>query len=282
MKNVNKKNMSDCQFFRQVSGLKVALTLVLSLSLSAGLLAQELSLKALDPYSKIQTRLPSNFVPNDDIEPTPFFENKLWIEKAFVADNAGGLNSMKSQIQNWQDTEEYAKYWNVKSTGLYNTPESDARKKMISSGFLKYADKRLAGEMKDAEEGSAMASVSKAHKALRPSAEVGMSQNIKFKFRARAIQGEGKVIVENPWLEYETKYKVFNNDLSSSAGKSFKTIGFRASADYQVTQKNWATNFDQKITETLSARVTSNQSSKNMAFSSESDRIVQLLYSQGW
>jgi len=277
MNSVNKKHTNGRQVFKQLLNSTLLIMAIMSFAS-----AQELTLSALDPYAKAPVRHPSNFVPADDIEPTPYFENKLWVEKAFVADNEGVLNGMKSQIQSWQDTEEYAKNWNVYSTGLYNTPESESRKKMLSSGFLKYADKRLAGEMKDAEEGSTMATMSKAHQALRPQANVGVSQNVKIKFRAKALQGEGKVIVENPWLEYETKYKVFNNNLSTSAGKSFKTIGFRASADYQVTDKNWAANFDQKLTEKWSTRLTSAQTNKEMAFSSESNRIIQLLFSQGW
>lgn len=284
MKKSNKNYTSTCQFFKQVSALKLSLLLSLSLGLLPSLQAEEqrFSLEALNPYSKIQARRPSNFIPSDDVQPAPFFENKIWVERAFAADNEGVLNSLKGNVRQWQDTEEYAKYWNLQTTGLYNTPDREVRQKMLEKTMLKYADKRLTGEMKDAEEGTPMASVNKAQKALRPQADVGLSQNVKFKFRAKALQGEGKIRVENPWFDYETRYKVFENNLATSASKNFKTIGFKASADYSVTDKNWATNFDQKITEEVTARVSSVQSNSEMAFSSDSDRVLQLLYSKGW
>ncbi len=282
MENNNKKYMIRCQIIKQLSVFKQLAFVSLSLLFSTVSFAQHLSLEALNPYSKIQTRVPSNFVPSDDVQPAPFIENKLWVDKVFVQDNEGLLANMRGNVRSWQDTEEYAKYWNLESTGLYNTPEEEARKKMFEKTLLKYADKRLTGEMKDAEEGSPMASVNKAQRALRPQAEVGVSPNIKFKFKARALQGEGKVIVENPYFDYETRYKVFTNNLYSSASKNFKTIGFRTGADVAVTEKNWTAFFDQKITEEVSARVTSSQSPNQVMFSSDSDSVFQLMYSKGW
>ena len=282
MKTNNKNYMISCQIFKQLSVFKQLAFVSLSLAFSTVAMAQHLSLEALNPYSKIQNRQPSNFVPSDDVQQAPFFENKLWVEKAFAQDNEGVLAGMRGNIQSWQDTEEYAKYWNLQTIGLYNTPESDVRKKMFEKTMLKYADKRLTGEMKDAEEGSPMASVNKAQRALRPQSEVGVSQNVKFKFKARVLQGEGKVIVENPWIDYETRYKVFGNGLYTSASKNFKTIGFKTGADIAVKDKNWTAFFDQKITEEVSARVTSSQASNQMMFDSASDSVFQLMYSKGW
>jgi hypothetical protein len=223
-------------------------------------------------------RAPAHFVPNDDVEPQPIVQNHIWLQDVFVKDDEGHLDATRNQIAEWSEKEEYAKNWNVKSTGLYNTPEEKEKKSYFNRQMLKYADKRLAGEVKNSEEGSVMQSVGQAQKALAPSAQVGISKNVKVKFRARVLQGKASMAIENPYLDHETEVKT-SGSVNMKTEKNLKSIGLLAGVDYAVTEKTWTARFDKTITERISARVSSSQTDKSMAFSADSDRIVQVMYS---
>jgi len=223
-------------------------------------------------------RSPAHFVPNDDVDPQPIVENRLWLQDVFVKDDEGHLDATKNQIAEWQEKEEYAQNWNVQSTGLYNTPEEKEKKAYFNRQMLKYADKRLAGEVKNSEKGSVMQSVGQAQKALAPTTEVGITQNIKVKFRARVLQGKAMMKIENPYVDSETEVKA-SGAVHTKVEKNLKSIGLIAGVDYAVTEKTWTARFDKTLTERISARVSSVQTDKTMAFSANSDRIVQLMYS---
>ena len=83
-------------------------------------------------------RAPANFIPDDDIEITPF-EQTLWIENAMQEDDAGVLRSMKNEVMKWQEKREYAHNWNLESTGLYFYPEQAEQTRFIEKNMLKYA-----------------------------------------------------------------------------------------------------------------------------------------------
>lgn len=292
MKTLNKIHLSSSKnrlLFRhlftqlQFNAIKASCisTLLLFLPLTMALADPVLQLKQLDPFFQTQTRNPANFIPNDDVDAMPFVKNKPWIENFIAPDNEGVLVGMTAQLKNWQDIEEYRDAWNLKSTGLYNTPTSQSRISMVQSNILRYADKRLAGEVKNAEEGSTLAAVGKAQQALRPQAEMG-NETFKLKFKAKVLQGESRLVFINPWLEQETQYKIFQNTLSTSIGKDFKTIGIKTNAQYQMTEKRWVASVDKQITEAIKANISSAQADKNMAFSSNSDKTFQFIYSRGW
>jgi hypothetical protein len=223
-------------------------------------------------------RAPAHFVPNDDVDPQPIVENRLWLQDIFTKDDEGHLDATRNQISEWKNTEEYAQNWNVKSTGLYNTPDEKEKKSYFNRQILKYADKRLAGEVKNSEEGSVLQTVGQAQKALAPSTQVGVSQNVKIKFRARVLQGKAMMTIENPYIDHETEVRA-SGSVNMKTEKNLKSIGLLAGVDYAVTEKTWTARFDKKITERISARISSIQTDKTMAFSADSDRIVQVMYS---
>lgn len=265
------KNFTACLKFRHL--ILVALTLISSITMAG----ERLTLAELRVEKGMARRGPANFIPDEEVESVYHIQNELWVDQIFQEDNEGVLRSVRETVDHWDSKEEYAKNWNLKSTGLYETPDDKSRMNYFQKNVLKYLDKRLAGEMKDAEAGSTMAKVGQVHKALRPSSEVGVSETVKVKFKARVLQGNASMTVVNPYVDYVTTAEM-DGTVRMNLSKEIKPIRARTGVDYTVTARTWVIYVDKKITDTISAKLSSAQSDQAMAMSSESDRTVSLHY----
>ncbi|OFZ24323.1 MAG: hypothetical protein A2381_04825 [Bdellovibrionales bacterium RIFOXYB1_FULL_37_110] len=221
-------------------------------------------------------RAPANFIPDDDIEITPF-EQTLWIENAMQEDDAGVLRSMKNEVMKWQEKREYAHNWNLESTGLYFYPEQAEQTRFIEKNMLKYFDKRLSGEVKKAEEGSTLAKVGKAHQALKPSAEVGVFSKVKIKFKAQILLRQARVHLENPWVQYYF-FANSDGDLRMHMKKDFSSFETYANLDYDIDDKYWEASVSKKLYNNIYGTILSHQTPKQMMFSHESDKIIKINY----
>jgi hypothetical protein len=179
-----------------------------------------------------------------------FFTN----ENIFAEDDAGVMKDMKASLHGWEATEEYARIWGLEDTGLYKTPTTSQKGKYISKKMLRYADKRLSGEMKRADEGSTLHKVSKVEKNLRPNASVNVSKNFSFKFKARVLQGKAVMEVKNPWIECNATVSA-NGRMRVITRKEFKAVGLASGAEYSVNDSQFLTYVDQQMTDNIKARV---------------------------
>jgi len=233
--------------------------------------------KAFNPNHRIQERGPQSHMPDVDYTPTPE-RITYWYEHILVEDSAGVLVSMRKDFDRWDETEEYVRNWNLESTGLYSIVSHETRKNYFNKRILKYVDKRISGEVKKAEKGSALASVGRAQKALKPNTKVNISKNIKIKFKARVLQGMAIMKVVNPYVDYRATYS-FSDGVNMNMKKEFKSMRAVASVDYKPEDKHYVTNFDKTLTNTVSARISSSQSHDAPIFSTDSDSRFQLMYS---
>ena len=179
-----------------------------------------------------------------------FFTN----DNMFAEDDAGVMKDMKTNLSNWEKTEEYARVWDLQRTGLYVTPTSSEKGKYISKRLLRYADKRLSGEMKKADEGSTLHKVSRVEKNLRPNASVNMSKNFGLKFKARVLQGKAIVEVRNPWIDCNATVSA-NGKAKLITKKEFKELGLASGAEYSLNDDQFLTYIDQQLTDNIKARV---------------------------
>lgn len=234
-------------------------------------------LSKFNPKYKIQNRGPQSFSPDVDYTPKPEARD-VWYQYILVEDDAGVLRSIKNDLEKWEQEEEYVKNWDLESTGLYTIVSQERKKNYLGKRILKYVDKRISGEVKKAEEGSTLAAVGKAQKALKPSTKVSVSENIKLKFKARVLQGMAILKIDNPYVDYNTTYS-FSDGLRMKMKKEFKSIRSVASVDYNPEDKVYTAQFDKGITNTISARVSSYQDHGTGIFAEESDSTIQLRYS---
>jgi hypothetical protein len=226
---------------------------------------------------RMAARGPASTIPRDDLEAVPP-QDQIWLNSVFVEDNAGVMNNIRNQLHTWQKMEEYRQNWDVESTGLYETPDDGRKKAWFNRMLLRYADKRLSGEMKNAAQGSTLRRVSNVQKALKPDTEATISRNIKLKFKARVLQLEGRMTVVNPWVESETTFNA-QGEIHTRVAKNIKTLGIRTEVFYQVHDGNYQAVISKPLSQKVTAVLSSSQSDNQVAFADLDRNTVQLIYS---
>ncbi len=225
------------------------------------------------------SRGPGSYAPSDDLSPIPLkresFASRIWVE-----DSAGILKSMQRDFERWEMVDEYARNYNLESTGLYSTPDSKARGRYVKKKIVKYLDRRLAGEMKKAEKGSALHRAKKFQQALRPTTEARVSKRVRIKFKARLLEGRAIARIENPWVKTEVSSKV-GGGTQVRAIRKIETFDLNSSINYQIDQGQWEVALDRSLSPDLRARVSSGQSEREMAFGPLSDQKAELMFYRG-
>ncbi|MBC7711756.1 MAG: hypothetical protein H7177_00355 [Rhizobacter sp.] len=236
------KNLHRCLTFRQT-----ALVTLTCLSISFSLSAEGIA------NTKSISRKPAAV--EEEVLTVPLANDSIFTnEKIFAEDDAGVMKDMKANFNGWQATEDYAKKWGLQSTGLFNTPTTLQKTQYLRSKILRYADKRLSGEMRNAPEGTALHSMKTAETALRPNTNVNISKNFGFKFKLRVLQGKVIMDVKNPWIECNATINA-KGKARIEARKEFKDIGLASGAEYVVNDAQVLTYIDQQVTDNVKARV---------------------------
>lgn len=229
---------------------------------------------------KSPSRAPANFIPDDQIEPLPL-EQRLWIQEILVEDDAGVLNTTRSNFLHWQEKEEYVRRWNVEPTGDLATPSAEWKRGYLMKQLLKYADKRLSGEIKQAEEGSTFHTVGRVEQALRPDAEAQISKLVSLKLRARVLQGKAILLVNNPWINAHADVKL-DGAINVHMDKKIEQLGVHAAVDYDVKNGIYVARLERPLTNEITARFSASQSIDKAPLKSESDSRIELSYSRGF
>jgi hypothetical protein len=183
-------------------------------------------------------------------------EQKVMVQSLFAEDDAGVMKGMRDSLNSWQEVEDFSQKWDLGSTHLYNTPTAQVKTKFIMKNLLRYADKRIAGEVRDAEEGSAFHAVGKVEKSLRPNIAVPVSKYISLKFKARVLQGKAIMDVRNPWIECNATVGA-NGKAKILTKKDFNQLGTSTGVEYNLNESQWVAFVDQEITTNIKARMSS-------------------------
>lgn len=234
----------------------------------------DINLRLLNPNAKIKDRSISNYAIDDSIEPKPH-DNRSWLMEVFVEDDKGVLKSIKSEIKSWGDKEMYSSIWNLDSTKLYETPSRRGREKFLKKRLLKYTDKRLSGELKQAERGTSLYRARQVQKALKPNTTANLSKNVRLRFKARVLEGKIFMVLENPYLDYRANVNL-RGEMEMTAKKELKHLRAEAKTQYNFDDKRWLTLMDRVIVRELKARVASEHRAREPS-GKQYDQSLQLL-----
>ncbi len=221
-------------------------------------------------------RGPASTVPNDDIQPAPAAQ-EIWLNNVWVEDSAGVMNQMKNEFAAWERMEEYRRQWDIESTGQYDTPDRSDKQKWFNKMLLRYADKRITGELKNAEVGSTLQKVRSVKQALRPNSTASISQNIKLKFRAKIMKMRAYMRVENPWVNSETEFTI-NGRVFSRFHKRFEDLGVDTKLEYRLHNNDFTASVSKPLGNNITAVVSSTQPVSKGGTANAADSIFQLQY----
>lgn len=267
----------------KMAGLLTLLsTIVTAGSVQARSIDTKVTLKSLNP----DYRAPSSTVPADQTIVVPV-RPRHWMEDLTVEDDKGVMQGMREQINEWDNHIEYARKWSLESTGLYEettyTEEEryEQRSKFVRQQGLKYIDKRLSGEIKEAEEGTTLARVGKVQKALKPAGKVDIAPNYRLRVQAKLLQTRAVLKLENPFLdetEADVKMSSGRQRIDVNLAKKFATIGIDTRIHYIVHEDKWVASIVKPITNEISTSIESHQSDNTMMFSKNADSRFVVSY----
>jgi hypothetical protein len=223
---------------------------------------------------KSRGRGPASTVPGDDIQPEPVYQ-KIWLSKVWVEDSAGVMKRMKNEFSNWREIEEYRNNWDIESTGLYDTPDMGRKKNHFNKMLLKYVDKRVSGEVKNASKGSALQKVRSVKQALKPNTSASISKNIKLKFRAKILRMRAYMNVVNPWVKAETEVHLTKGQVFSRLQKRFSDLGIDTRFEYRMHNNDFTASVSKPLGNNITAVVSNTQKISNR---NDADSIFQLQY----
>lgn len=226
------------------------------------------------------SRGPANFVPDDQIEPLPL-EQRLWIQDILIDDDAGVLEAVRNNFQVWEEREEYVRRWNVAAVGPLVTPTQQEKKAYLMRQLLRYADKRISGEIKRSDEGSTFHSIGQVEKALSPKVEAQLSSKIKVKVRAKVLRGQINVLINNPWVDNNISVRL-NGAINVHMEKNLEQLGVRTTLDYDFNNGIYVARIEKPLTNEIAARFSATQDTGVAPFTSDSDSRIELTYNRGF
>ncbi|MFZ4712662.1 MAG: hypothetical protein ACOYL6_03015 [Bacteriovoracaceae bacterium] len=262
MKTRTSHYQASCKIFRQ---------LVRSLNTWAVLCA----LGTIPLSLEAGSRDVASFVSQDEVIVVPR-QNESWYEANMIDDDQGIMNAMRVDIRRWQEQQQYMDLWNLHNTGIFPETESSDLTKRVSRDMLRYADKRLSGEVKKADKKSNLYKVGQAQRGLSPTTSVNFMEGYAVKVQARALQGKTTFVFKNP---YTNTYL----DVTLGGRREFVTERwfynlFRTAINFRIDQSMYFTTFDYLITPSITVTLVSQQSTDSSPFSGASDKRVQLNY----
>ncbi len=222
------------------------------------------------------SRKPANFVQDEEQSAIPVAQ-ELWINSTFKEDNEGVLASMRNDVKSWEERETFVKSWNLRATGLYSVTSEEEREASIKKRFLKYADKRLSGELKGADKDSTLGQVATVQKALKPSSTLAVSEDYKVKFQAKVLQGQATVRLINPYFEYDTNFSL-SGSVNMHVGKEIKEMGVRTDLNLDIGASRYVASVDKDLGNNFAARASTSQATDESVTSSAADKKIELMY----
>lgn len=221
-------------------------------------------------------RGPANFLPSESVRPTLYSQPGIY-HYLTLEDDKGVLVEMRNQMNAWNEEEEYLKQWNLEGFADRNIVTTEEKKKYINRYIIKYLDKRLSGEIKRAEEGSVFHRVGQMEQALKPNATVNVSETFKLKIKAKVLEAEASMILDNPYFELESHF-LLDGTITVNANKNFDNLGLRFYTNVAVNSFSYSTSIEKTLPYNVLAKLSSDQSLNEVAFTGDTNKTLSFNY----
>jgi hypothetical protein len=187
-------------------------------------------------------------------EPLPAVEgsSRSWIQAINEDDNRGTLSAMRESVDKWNFIDEIADNHDLPIEVRGDIKE---RRKYVTSNMLKFFERKVSEEGRNPEGSEAFVAMAKINSGLKPSSTLGFSDTFKLRFKGMLLQGNGTMLVVNPYMNFSLKM-----DLSKGAfvegSKHFEEIGVNSTLNYSLKQQLATFKVERNIAQGLNAGVT--------------------------
>lgn len=222
----------------------------------------------------------ANFVPREDVQAVLLRPKGLY-HNITMEDDRGILRGMKDQFAQWNEQQAYVEKWNLEGFANYNVVDTNEKKAYLNRMIIKYLDKRISGEIKKADEGTTLHRIGQVQQALKPSATVEISSGVKARFKARILEGEATLSLENPWLDARSEFNK-DGEVKVIFDKNYEEYGISYSTNYFPLENNYVTTISKKITAELVANLSTAQTDSQMMFSDAANKTLSFNYNKSF
>lgn len=238
-------------------------------------------------WAQALKRAPANYTPNDDIEVKPIDNEVSLYTKYVERDNSNDVVTVRNQLKVWNDNQTFADQYGMDSSGAgqYYVPTSQEKWKYFNDRYLKYVRRQTEQPIKEmpkvwyeeyrvsnevdtidemekrfkATQGKATTSSGEKLPEALQAKEVSVWKKTRFIFQPRVDQGLVLAGLKNDSI-YARAWVGVNGRTEINVEHSIDSIGFRSMVNYYANTKTYFTSFDQKITDNIYARLTSDKS----------------------
>ncbi len=226
--------------------------------------------------SVMADRRPANFIPSDDIESKPA-ENRIWLQNVFIDGKHGVLKNIRYNINTWQRRDSYRSSWGMENTGLYRSPSRGFQFRFLTKQTLRYLDKRVSGEIREAKEGSTFHNIGHVHRVFKSNSTKSLGRHVSLKFRVRVLQGKVYMLLKNPYVESNTTIYV-NGRVGTYVARDISSLGVKTKLEHILNSGKTTFSLDRPLYDNFTARFSSIYGDDTLSNESSTNRRVELMY----
>lgn len=265
-----------------------------------------LSVYALAWGQSSPERKPASYIPDDDVIVKPI-DNELSFYQQYVAsDNSQDVIQSRNQLKIWNDNQIFADQYGMDSTltgSSFFVPTAEEKWDYFKDKYMRYLRRKGERPLKDMpktwyQEYRASNEVdtidemeerfknsrrkSASGKTLPKSLqakEVNIWKKTRFIFQPRVDQGLVIVGIRSP-IAYARAWVGMNGEAEFNIQQNIDSIGFRVMFNYFADTGKYFTSLDQRLTDNVYARFTSNKDPQHEPGTPYQDDTLMLLYAK--
>jgi hypothetical protein len=254
----------------------------------------------------LMVRAPASYVPDDDVIVRPV-ENEVSFYQQFVAsDTSEEVLVSRNQIKVWNENQQFADQYGLDSSltgSAFFVPTPDEKFEYFKDRYMRYLRQRGEQPLKDMPKNwyqdyrasnevdtidEMESRFKRTHKSnssssILPGAlkekEISIWKQTRIIFQPRLDQGLVVVGIRGP-IAYARAWVGVNGRTEINVQKSIDSIGFRIMFNYYTDTGRYFTSLDQRLTENIYARVTSQKNPDSSDPAVQQDNTVMLLYAK--
>ena len=177
---------------------------------------------------------------------------RSWYHAFYEEDSRGTLSNLKDSLNNWSYMDEM-----VENHDLAKEVQGDikGRKSFITNSMLKFFERKVSEEGKKSDGNYTFVAMAKMNNGLRPGSTIGVSDTFKFKFRGKLLQGNGTMVVVNPYLDFNIQFDVRKGAFVEGS-KKFEDLDITSTLNYNLKEHLTSFRVDREIANDLDATIT--------------------------
>jgi hypothetical protein len=120
--------------------------------------------------------------------------------------------------------------------------------------MLKFFERKVSEEGKRPDGNSTFVAMAKLNSGLKPNGQLGLSDTFKIKFRGKLLQGNGTMLIVNPYMDLTLQMDISKGAFIEGS-KRFEDLGLNSTLNYSLKEQLATFKLERKVSQDLNADV---------------------------